>query len=105
MGYTETPMNAALAKQATLDPCAMPYEQQHTYAAGEMVSSRGNNYKCKNYPATSWCSVDAYAPGVTNIWEMAWTVSITSAEVATYHCFDQKSDPVYSYCSCFVSAD
>jgi len=52
--------------------CAPQYESR-SFNAGETVSSvDGKNYECKPHPFTSWCSFEAYAPGRSDYWHMAW---------------------------------
>jgi hypothetical protein len=45
-----------------LPQCAPAFKLQE-YDAGELASKNSKNYKCKNYPYTQWCGLEAYAPG------------------------------------------
>ncbi len=51
------------------------YNTSTTYKAGDKVSNAGNNYQCKSWPYTGWCSGPAafYEPGVGTAWDTAWT--------------------------------
>ena len=69
---TATTTSSGMAK------CSRPYEPSpRIYQAGVIVSVHGNNYSCKNFPYTSWCSNEFYAPGTTQYWDLAWGVSDT----------------------------
>eukprot|EP00984_Skeletonema_dohrnii_P002872 scaffold976_cov102-Skeletonema_dohrnii-CCMP3373.AAC.11 len=71
---------AAAVRAITVD-CATPYTDHnygHVFQSGDVVSHNDRNYQCKPWPATHWCSSDSYAPGISQSWGMAWTVSIYS---------------------------
>ena len=69
---TATTTSSGMAK------CSRPYEPSpRIYQAGEIVSVHGNNYSCKTFPYTSWCSNEFYAPGTAQYWDLAWGVSDT----------------------------
>lgn len=43
------------------------------YAAGDVVRIGRKRYKCKSYPYTAWCNIDAYKPTIdSGIWGDAW---------------------------------
>jgi len=68
----------AAAVRATTINCATPYTDHnygHVFQSGDVVSQNDRNYQCKPWPATHWCSSDSYAPGISQSWGMAWTVS------------------------------
>ena len=68
---------AAVARATTIN-CATPYTDHnygHVFQSGDVVSHNDRNYQCKPWPATHWCSSDSYAPGISQSWGMAWTVS------------------------------
>ena len=44
----------------------------HTYEAGDKVTTSKQSYVCKDEPATSWCGMVGYQPGVDQYWDMAW---------------------------------
>ncbi len=46
--------------------------ESQKYQAGDVVSNGGKNYKCKTYPYTTWCNLEAYTPGDSSFWAMAW---------------------------------
>ena len=50
------------------------YKEGTAYKAGDIVSNRGNNYRCKPQPFTPWCAgaAWAYAPGTGAAWDQAW---------------------------------
>lgn len=50
------------------------YKEGTAYKAGDIVSNRGNNYRCKPQPFTPWCAgaAWAYAPGTGTAWDQAW---------------------------------
>lgn len=50
------------------------YKEGTPYAAGDIVSNNGKNYKCKPAPFTGWCAgaAWAYAPGTGSDWASAW---------------------------------
>jgi len=50
--------------------CAPAYEVRD-YIGGDMVEAEGIKYKCKPHPFTSWCGMQAYAPGTAH-GQMAW---------------------------------
>lgn len=56
-----------------LPKCAPAFKLQE-YRAGELVSKNNKNFKCKNYPYTQWCGLEAYAPGSGPM--SAWIVSL-----------------------------
>lgn len=58
-------------------PFSLPTEdvnsiESQKYQAGDVVSNGGKNYKCKTYPYTTWCNLEAYKPGESSFWAMAW---------------------------------
>ena len=68
---------AAVERAITVN-CATPYTDHnygHVFQSGDVVSHIDRNYMCKPWPATHWCSSDSYAPGISQSWGMAWTVS------------------------------
>jgi len=46
------------------------------YAPGSIVKNAGNQYQCKPWPYSGWCSIapSAYAPGTGTNWTDAWTL-------------------------------
>lgn len=50
------------------------YVEGTPYKAGDTVSNRGKNYRCKPHPYTAWCAgaAWAYAPGTGTAWDQAW---------------------------------
>ena len=50
------------------------YKEGTPYKAGDTVSNRGKNYRCKPHPFTAWCAdaAWAYAPGTGTAWDQAW---------------------------------
>jgi hypothetical protein len=44
----------------------------HIYEAGDKVTVAKQSYVCKDEPATSWCGMVGYQPGVDQYWDMAW---------------------------------
>lgn len=59
---------------AVASNCAPSYGQGLVYVAGDQVSSVGNNFRCKPWPYSGWCSGSplAYAPGTGANWGDAW---------------------------------
>ncbi|MCG9677340.1 glycosyl hydrolase family 18 protein [Vibrio sp. Isolate24] len=50
------------------------YVEGTPYEAGDRVTNVGENYECKPYPYSGWCSgaAWAYAPGTGSAWSDAW---------------------------------
>ena len=56
--------------------CATPYTNYnygHVFQSGDIVSHNDRNYQC-NRPRR--CSNDSFAPGISESWGMAWSVSL-----------------------------
>jgi len=71
-----TSITAAIFCYISPANAASAYQQGKTYTAGQIVTgSDGNQYQCKPFPASGWCSLSAshYAPGTGSHWQDAWT--------------------------------
>ena len=56
--------------------CATPYTNHkygHVFQSGDIVSHNDRNYQCIRKRR---CSNDSFAPGISESWGMAWTVSL-----------------------------
>jgi len=80
---TDITVNAATGP----DACATIAQYVSTggnYGPGSIVKNDGNQYQCKPWPYSGWCSIapSAYAPGTGTNWTDAWTLigSCTAAQ-------------------------
>ncbi|MDA9556500.1 hypothetical protein N9R79_03220 [Vibrio sp.] len=50
------------------------YQEGANYQAGDKVTHQGDDYECKPWPYSGWCSgaAWAYEPGAGTSWESAW---------------------------------
>ena len=71
---TTSSSTAAKMRSITVN-CVTPYTNYnhgHVFQSGDIVSHNDRNYQCIRKRR---CSNDSYAPGISNNWGMAWTVS------------------------------
>ena len=79
--YSPTPFEPTTStKPPTLPICPPLYVLDAEYNAGDTVSQIINEttgethyYQCKLSFFSGWCSQSVYAPGVSDIWDNAWT--------------------------------
>ena len=72
---TTSSSTAAKMRAITVN-CATPYTNHnygHVFQSGDIVSHNDRNYQCTR---PRRCSNDSFAPGISNNWGMAWTVSL-----------------------------
>ncbi|PRA32420.1 lytic polysaccharide monooxygenase [Pseudomonas poae] len=57
------------------NPAYQP-NKEPPYKPGDQVSNKGENYKCRTYPNSGWCSQSPahYEPGVGSDWNDAWEI-------------------------------
>jgi chitinase len=80
-GGSATSAPVAITVTATTGPdaCATIAQYASTggnYGPGSIVKNQGNQYQCKPWPYSGWCSIapSAYAPGTGTNWTDAWTL-------------------------------
>ena len=81
------PITVIVDTVSGVDDCATIPQYVSTggnYGPGSIVKNDGNQYQCKPWPYSGWCSIapSAYAPGTGTNWSDAWTLigSCTSTQ-------------------------
>jgi GH18 family chitinase len=64
------------------------------YDAGDVVQNNEQKYQCKPFPFDGWCDSVGYIPGVSPVWEDAWTLLGACDVIYAWY-----SGP-YSACDC-----
>lgn len=80
----KTSSTAAKMRSITVN-CATPYANHnygHVFQSGDIVSHNDRNYQCIRQRR---CSNDSFAPGISNNWGLAWTVSLCMVPQSLYH--------------------
>lgn len=64
--------SAAATSSLTASCDGLSYWTPGAYSGGERVRTGDSAFQCKSWPASGWCGLDAYQPGVGFAWQDAW---------------------------------
>eukprot|EP00956_Cyclotella_meneghiniana_P017798 scaffold29280_cov49-Cyclotella_meneghiniana.AAC.1 len=72
---TPAPTTKPTPSRWTNEGCPEAWTSGGSYEGGDLVELDGNVYSCSTVTgANLWCGLDAYKPGDSVHWEMAWTL-------------------------------